>query len=62
MKIYIDSGGTAPSPRRVRIYLAEKGIEVPYERLKIHEENRTPESRLEQGRMKIVLQPSPDRA
>ena len=43
MKIYIDSGGTAPSPRRVRIYLAEKGIEVRYERLKIPEENRTPE-------------------
>lgn len=27
MKLY--DGGKAPSPRRVRIYLAEKGIEVP---------------------------------
>ncbi len=45
MKIYVDSGGTAPSPRRVRIYLAEKGIEVPYEHLKIDQENRTPEFR-----------------
>ena len=24
---------TAPNPRRVRIFLAEKGIEVPYEEL-----------------------------
>lgn len=29
MKIY--DGGKAPNPRRVRIYLAEKGIEVPLE-------------------------------
>ena len=43
MKIYVDQHGTAPSPRRVRIYLAEKGLEVPYERLAIHEGNRTPE-------------------
>ena len=27
MKLY--DGGRAPNPRRVRIYLAEKGIEVP---------------------------------
>lgn len=42
MKIYVDRGGTAPSPRRVRMYLAEKGIEVPYEALELHKENRTP--------------------
>ena len=41
MKLYVDTGGTAPSPRRVRMYLAEKGLEVPYEFLKLHEENRT---------------------
>jgi glutathione S-transferase len=29
----------------VRVFLAEKGIEVPCERLAIHEENRTPEFR-----------------
>ena len=29
MKLY--DGGRAPNPRRVRIYLAEKGIEVPLE-------------------------------
>lgn len=40
MKLYTDIGGTAPSPRRVRMFLAEKGIEVPCESLKIHEENR----------------------
>ena len=43
MKIYVDRNGTAPSPRRVRIYLAEKGLEIPYERLEIHKENRTDE-------------------
>ena len=43
MKIYVDRDGTAPSPRRVRIYLAEKGLEIPYERLEIHKENRTEE-------------------
>ncbi|MEE8556989.1 MAG: hypothetical protein V3T14_03790 [Myxococcota bacterium] len=52
MKIYIDKNGTAPSPRRVRIYLAEKGIEVPYERLEIHKENRTPEFRKKEPDLK----------
>jgi glutathione S-transferase len=33
MKIYNSS--TAPNPRRVRIFLAEKGIEVPYEEVDI---------------------------
>jgi glutathione S-transferase len=45
MKIYVDEKGDAPSPRRVRIYLAEKGLAVPYVKLRIHEENRTPEFR-----------------
>ena len=45
MKLYVDRDGSAPSPRRVRMYLAEKGIDVPYERLALHEENRTPEFR-----------------
>ena len=45
MKIYVDRDGMAPSPRRLRVFLAEKGIEVPYEQLTIHEENRTPEFR-----------------
>jgi glutathione S-transferase len=31
MKLY--DGGRAPNPRRVRIYLAEKGIEVPREQV-----------------------------
>jgi glutathione S-transferase len=31
MKLY--DGGRAPNPRRVRIYLAEKGIEVPMEQV-----------------------------
>ena len=43
MKLYVDDRGTAPSPRRVRMYLAEKDIDVPLERLVIHEENRTAE-------------------
>jgi len=40
MKIYVDEHGEAPSPRRVRIFLAEKGLDVPYERMALHEENR----------------------
>ncbi len=34
----------APNPRRVRIFLAEKGIQVPFEQVDIGKgENRTPE-------------------
>jgi glutathione S-transferase len=29
MKLYTDVHGTAPSPRRVRLFLAEKGLEIP---------------------------------
>src|SRR5262249_19650371 len=34
---------TAPNPRRVRIFLAEKGIEVPYAELDILKQLKTPE-------------------
>jgi len=34
---------TAPNPRRVRIFLAEKGIEVPFEELDIVKGLKTPE-------------------
>ena len=44
MKIY--DSKTAPNPRRVRIFLAEKGIEVPYQEVDIGKaENRSPEFR-----------------
>jgi glutathione S-transferase len=44
MKIY--SSTVAPNPRRVRIFLAEKGIEVPYEDVDIGTAvNRQPEYR-----------------
>jgi glutathione S-transferase len=44
VKIY--DSKTAPNPRRVRIFLAEKGIEVPYEQVDIGKaDNRTPEFR-----------------
>jgi glutathione S-transferase len=44
MKIYNSS--TAPNPRRVRMFLAEKGIQVPYEEVDItHAVNRQPEYR-----------------
>ena len=33
---------TAPNPRRVRIFLAEKGIEVPFEELDLMKDLRTP--------------------
>jgi glutathione S-transferase len=43
VKIY-DFAKGAPSPRKVRIFLAEKGIAVPYEQVDIHRgESRTPE-------------------
>jgi glutathione S-transferase len=43
MKIY-DFRGGAPSPRKVRTFLAEKGIDVRYENIDIHQrESRTPE-------------------
>ncbi|MGO9455220.1 MAG: glutathione S-transferase family protein [Candidatus Binataceae bacterium] len=42
MKIYDFSG--APNPRRVRVFLAEKGIQVPYEQVNIATgDNRKPE-------------------
>jgi glutathione S-transferase len=42
MKLYTFAG--APNPRRVHIYLAEKGIDVPFEHVDIlKRENRTPE-------------------
>ena len=42
MKLYTYPG--APNPRRVHIYLAEKGISVPFERVDIMTRaNRTPE-------------------
>jgi glutathione S-transferase len=43
MKLYSDAGGTAPSPRRVRIFIAEKKMTVEIVELNLHEENRTPE-------------------
>ena len=44
MKIY--DSQTAPNPRRVRIFLAEKGIAVPYEQVDIVKaDNRAPEFR-----------------
>ncbi len=42
MKLYTYAG--APNPRRVHIYLAEKGIEVPFETVDIMKRaNRQPE-------------------
>ena len=42
MKLYTFAG--APNPRRVHIYLAEKGIDVPFEKVDIMKrENRPPE-------------------
>jgi glutathione S-transferase len=44
MKIY--DSKVAPNPRRVRIFLAEKGIEVPYEEVDLNSAvNRGPEFR-----------------
>ena len=44
MKLY--DGGRAPNPRRVRIFLAEKGVAVPYEEVDIGKaDNRSAEFR-----------------
>src|SRR4029450_3053044 len=44
MKIY--DSRTAPNPRRVRIFLAEKGVSIPYEDVDISKaDNRSPEFR-----------------
>ena len=44
MKIY--NSPTAPNPRRVRVFLAEKGVQVPYEDVDIGKAvNRQPEFR-----------------
>ncbi len=49
MKLYTDIGGQAPSPRRVRIFIAEKGLEVALEEMKLHEQNRTDAFRKKKG-------------
>ncbi len=44
MKLYTDTHGSAPSPRRVRLFLAEKGLEIPLVYVDIdHRETHTPE-------------------
>lgn len=46
MRLYTDKHGTAPSPRRVRLFLAEKGLEIPLVYVDIDaRETRTPEFR-----------------
>ena len=41
MKLYSDENGTAPSPRRVRVFAGEKGIDFTVEHLRLHEDNRS---------------------
>lgn len=41
MRLYSDRSGRAPSPRRVRIFIAEKGLEVPVSKMELHRDNRT---------------------
>ena len=43
MKLYSDHSGRAPSPRRVRIFIAEKGVDVEIVKMELHKENRTDE-------------------
>jgi len=50
MRLY--SWGAAPNPRRVRIFIAEKGIEVPYEQVDIvNAVNRGDEFRTQKNQM-----------
>jgi glutathione S-transferase len=45
MKLYSDAAQRAPSPRRVRMYIAEKSLQVEVVPLDLHTDNRTPEFR-----------------
>lgn len=45
MKLYSDLAGTAPSPRRVRMFIAEKQLDVEIVAMDLHKENRTPKFR-----------------
>jgi glutathione S-transferase len=45
---------SAPNPRRVRIFLAEKGISVPYEELEFKKENLKSEAFTKLNRMQKV--------
>jgi glutathione S-transferase len=45
MKLYSDAARRAPSPRRVRMYIAEKSLQVEVVSLDLHTDNRTPEFR-----------------
>lgn len=45
MKLYSDASKRAPSPRRVRIFIAEKSLQVEVVSMDLHKDNRTPEFR-----------------
>lgn len=45
MKLYSDLDKSAPSPRRVRMFIAEKGCDVEVVPMELHKDNRTPEFR-----------------
>ena len=48
MKLYTDAVG-APNPKKVRVYCAEKGIDIPREVVDIiNGQNRTPEQHQQQ--------------
>jgi glutathione S-transferase len=54
MKIY--DSNTAPNPRRVRIFLAEKGIQIPYEQVDLGKAvNRGPEFRQKNPMMTVPV-------
>ena len=43
MKLYLDKEHSAPSPRRVRIFVAEKGLQIPTEEVSLHKGTRSSE-------------------
>jgi glutathione S-transferase len=54
MKIF--DSNTAPNPRRVRVFLAEKGIQVPYEQVDLGKAvNRGPEFRQKNPMMTVPV-------
>lgn len=46
MKLYSDLSRQAPSPRRVRMFLAEKSFDLQIVEMELHKDNRTTEFRL----------------
>ena len=55
MKLY--DGGRAPNPRRVQIFMKEKGIEIPAHQLALNEHEHKTDAMLEKNPFATVSVP-----